>query len=94
MPLDLGKARSFQRFDQFARAVLGQVEGTLDLARAQGSEPCEQGVEQGRARIRAQVCKGGGHVVMARPGLFNQPCEPLRARFERLGDQNAAFARP
>lgn len=36
MPLDLGKARSFQRFDQFARAVLGQVEGTLDLARAQG----------------------------------------------------------
>ena len=33
MPLDLGKARSFQRFDQFARAVLGQVEGTLDLAR-------------------------------------------------------------
>lgn len=34
MPLDLGKARSFQRFDQFARAVLGQVEGTLDLVSA------------------------------------------------------------
>lgn len=34
MPLDISKPRGFQRFDQFARAVLGHLQRALDLARA------------------------------------------------------------
>lgn len=47
MPLDIGKTSGFQRFDQFAHAVLGQVQRAFDLARTQGPEPGEQGVDVG-----------------------------------------------